>query len=259
MEWSIQQIARLAGTTSRALRHYGDLGLLPPSRIGSNGYRYYDEHSLVRLQRVLLLRELGLGLPQIAGILAQRDAEDAALTAHLALLRQEHVRLGRQIVAVEHTIDALRGRKELMTEQMFDGFDHSEHREEVEQRWGKDAYSRSDSWWRRMSDEERREWMARTDALGKEWAAAARTPGNAPDSPAARELAQRHIEWLRGIPDTPAADPAGDVDAYVRGLADMYVGDERFAANYGGLDGATFVRAALLAYLDARELYAKGR
>ncbi|GED97146.1 hypothetical protein nbrc107697_11850 [Gordonia crocea] len=62
MEWSIQQIARLVSTTSRTLRHYDELGLVPPSRIGSNGYRYYDEHALVRLQRVLLLRELGLGV-----------------------------------------------------------------------------------------------------------------------------------------------------------------------------------------------------
>ncbi|GAA3200026.1 hypothetical protein GCM10020255_104150 [Rhodococcus baikonurensis] len=61
-EWSIQELAKSAGTTSRTLRHYGDLGLLEPSRIGANGYRFYDEDALVRLQRILLLRELGLGL-----------------------------------------------------------------------------------------------------------------------------------------------------------------------------------------------------
>ena len=70
MERSIQQVAKLAGTTSRTLRHYDDIGLLPPSRIGHNGYRYYDEATLIRLQRVLLLRELGLGLPQIAEVIA---------------------------------------------------------------------------------------------------------------------------------------------------------------------------------------------
>lgn len=68
-DWSIQEIARLAGTTSRTLRHYDDIGLLPPSRIAANGYRHYDAASLVRLQRILLLRELGLGLPQIAEVL----------------------------------------------------------------------------------------------------------------------------------------------------------------------------------------------
>ena len=72
MDWSIQEIAKLAGTTSRTLRHYDDIGLLPPTRIGGNGYRYYDDDALVRLQRIMLLRDLGLGLPAIADVLDAR-------------------------------------------------------------------------------------------------------------------------------------------------------------------------------------------
>lgn len=60
-EWSIEELAKAAGTTSRTLRHYGQTGLLTPSRTGANGMRYYDAGALVRLQRILLLRELGLG------------------------------------------------------------------------------------------------------------------------------------------------------------------------------------------------------
>ena len=77
VEWSIQQIAKLAGTTSRTLRHYGDIGLLSPSSIGRNGYRYYDQAALVRLQRILLLRDLGLGLPQIADVLERERLRGA--------------------------------------------------------------------------------------------------------------------------------------------------------------------------------------
>ncbi|MGO1851697.1 MerR family transcriptional regulator, partial [Microbacterium sp.] len=89
MEWSIQQIARAAGTTSRALRHYGNEGLLPATRIGSNGYRYYDESALVTLQRILLLRELGLSLPRIRDVLENEADEKRALKAHLGWLEQE--------------------------------------------------------------------------------------------------------------------------------------------------------------------------
>ena len=64
-EWSIQELSREAGVTSRTLRHYDDVGLLPPSRTGRNGMRFYDSDALVRLQRILLLRDLGLGLPAI--------------------------------------------------------------------------------------------------------------------------------------------------------------------------------------------------
>ncbi|WP_309069215.1 MerR family transcriptional regulator [Microbacterium sp.] len=243
MDWSIQQIAKLAGTTSRALRHYGDIGLLPPSRTGANGYRYYDERALVRLQRILLLRDLGLGLTQISAVLARETDERRALEAHLEWLRGERERIGRQIAAVTGTIRGLEEQEELMAEKMFDGFDHTPYKQEVEQRWGADAYARGDAWWRGMSDDDRRGWQERAAALAHDWAAAA-AEGVDPASERAQELARRHVGWLRGIPGTPAGD-RGDVKGYVQGLADMYVADERFARNYGGVDGAAFVRDAL--------------
>ena len=81
-DWSIQEIAKLAGTTSRTLRHYDDIGLLTPSDIGTNGYRRYDTAALVRLQRILLLRELGLSLPQIAEIYTRVGYKAVAVECH---------------------------------------------------------------------------------------------------------------------------------------------------------------------------------
>ncbi|MEV7610705.1 MerR family transcriptional regulator [Microbacterium sp. NPDC089320] len=255
-EWSIQDIARLAGTTSRTLRHYDDVGLLPPSRIAHNGYRHYDEAALLRLQRILLLRELGLGLPQIADVLdpaTRRQSERSALETHLELLREEQNRLARQIASVESTIEALRGGEELMAENMFDGFDHTRYKEEVEQRWGRAAYADSDRWWRGMTDAERVDWQQRVSDLGRDWIAAAES-GIDPASAEAQDVARRHVEWLTGIPGTPAAAPGGDVRAYVIGLGEMYVADPRFGANYatsaGGTHGAEFVRDALRIYAE---------
>nr|WP_274636764.1 MerR family transcriptional regulator [Microbacterium bovistercoris] len=250
MDWSIQEVAKLAGTTSRTLRHYDDIGLLAPTRIGSNGYRRYDEGALVRLQRILLLRELGLGLPQIADVLARQTSETDALTTHLALLRQEQDRLARRIAAVTSTIHALTEGETPMAEKMFDGFDHTQYREEVETRWGADAYARSDAWWRGLSADERTAWQQRARDLGRDWTDAA-ARGIAPDSAGAQALAERHVQWLIGIPGTPAGTPGGDVRGYVTGLGDMYVADPRFAASYGGLDGATLVRDALRVYAEA--------
>ncbi|GAA1730315.1 MerR family transcriptional regulator [Microbacterium paludicola] len=248
MDWSIQQIAKLAGTTSRTLRHYGELGLLPATRIGSNGYRHYDERALVRLQRILLLRELGLGLTQIGEILERETDERRALEAHLEWLRGEQDRIARQIAAVAGTIHGLDGEEELMAEKMFDGFDNTQYKEEVEQRWGRDAYARGDAWWCGMTDDERTAWQEQTAALSRDWTAAAEA-GVDPASEEAQELARRHVEWLTGIPGTPAGD-RGDVKGYVLGLGEMYVADERFARNYGGAEGATFVRDALRLYAD---------
>jgi DNA-binding transcriptional MerR regulator len=249
MDWSIQQIARIAGTTSRALRHYDDIGLLKPSRMAPNGYRHYDQAALVQLQRILLLRELGLGLSVIGEVLGDESDAVKALSGHLKWLRQEQDRLNRQIASVQRTIEAVKGGGELMAENMFDGFDHTRYKDEVEERWGRDAYASSDSWWRGMDAREKAAWKQRSQQLGSDWIAAAGA-GIAADSDEAQDLARRQVEWLRGIPGTPAAS-GGDVKGYVIGLGEMYVADPRFSANYGGESGATFVRDALRVYAEA--------
>ncbi|MBM6623319.1 MerR family transcriptional regulator [Micrococcaceae bacterium RIT802] len=252
MDWPIQQIAALAGTTSRTLRHYDDIGLLPPSRIASNGYRHYDAEALHRLQRILLLRELGLGLDAIAGILDRTVGAAEALDAHVDWLKQERQRLDRQIASVEHTITTITEGGVPMPQDMFDGFDHTRHQKEVEQRWGQDAYARGDAWWRGLDAPARQAWKQRVSALSADWADAARR-GAAPDSAQAQELARRHVDWLASVPGTPASTPGGDLRGYVTGLGQMYVDDPRFGANYGGTEGGTFVRDALAVYAE-REL-----
>jgi DNA-binding transcriptional MerR regulator len=204
---------------------------------------------LVQLQRILLLRELGLGLPAIAEVFHQQTDAVKALTRHLEWLRQEQDRLSRQILSVRQTIETAQEGGELMAEKMFDGFDHTQYKDEVEERWGKEAYAKSDSWWRGMGEAERREWKVRSEYLGKDWLAAAGADIS-PDSPEAQELARRHVAWLESIPGTPAAENGGDTKGYVMGLADMYVADSRFAANYGGGEGAGFVRDALRIFAE---------
>jgi DNA-binding transcriptional MerR regulator len=224
VEWSIQEIARLVGISSRTLRHYGAIGLLSPSRIGKNGYRYYDADALLRLQRILILRKLGLGLAPIAEVLEGQRAHGEALTMHLKDLHRERDRLDDQIESVESTIRKLKRGEELMADEMLNGFDHTKHRDEVVERWGKDAYERSDRWWRGMPKEERAEWMAHSQALGQDWIEAV-TKGIEPAGDTAQALARRQAEWISGIPGTPR-DGDGLSKEYFLGLAEMYVADD---------------------------------
>ncbi|PVD02467.1 MerR family transcriptional regulator [Streptomyces sp. CS147] len=245
MEWSIQEIARQAGTTSRTLRHYGELGLLTPSRIGSNGYRYYDQDALVRLQRILLLRELGLSLPAIKDVLeGQRDTA-VALRAHLRLLEQEQARIGRQIASVRTTLHKTQEGMELMAAEVFDGFDHTAHEQEVTERWGRDAYEEGDRWWRSLGDAEKKAFQDEHEAIARDWGRA-REAGLAADGPEAQELARRHCAWL-----SSAKEPSR---SYVIGLGEMYVADPRFGKNYDryGDGTAAFVRDALTVYARHR-------
>jgi DNA-binding transcriptional MerR regulator len=246
MEWSIVEIARLAGTTSRTLRHYGDVGLLEPSRVGSNGYRYYDERALLQLQRILLLRQLGLGIPAIGEVLAGQSDSSAALGAHLAWLEQEKHRLDRQIASVENTLRELKAGKPLMAEQMFDGFDHTQYRAEVEATWGEAAYRASDAWWRAKSKDERRAYQEQHKAIADDYQVA-RDARQAPESATVQAIVARHVAWL----NLAAEVTGGEITATrLRRYGDMYVGDPRFAQNYGGLDGAEFVREAFGYYAD---------
>jgi hypothetical protein len=136
-----------------------------------------------------------------------------------------------------------------MAEEMLDGFDHTQYKGEVEERWGKKAYADSDRWWRSMSAEERKAWQKRQADLGADWIAAAQS-GVAPESEEAQALAKRQADWLGGIPGTPGGGTGKPVKEYFIGLGEMYVADARFAANYGGTEGAAFVRDAMKIYAE---------
>jgi DNA-binding transcriptional MerR regulator len=80
--WSIAELAKLSRVSSRTLRHYDQVGLLPPAYTGHNGYRHYTQPELLRLQRILLLRELGLGLETIGQVLDGQADQLGALNVH---------------------------------------------------------------------------------------------------------------------------------------------------------------------------------
>jgi len=256
-DWSIQEIARIANTTSRTLRHYDEVGLVTPSRVGENGYRYYDRDALVRLQRVLMLREMGLGIPAIIDMLADQGDDVTALESHLVWLGLEQERLARQIASVQRTIEERKGGEQIMAKDMphamFDGFDHTVFREEVEERWGREAYDRSGSWWGSKTDAEKAEWKAAQAALQSDWVALASQQDADPRGEPAQSLARRQYDGLAGIPGTPGYSTGGPTKEYFIGLGELYVDDARFAANYGGAENAAFVRDAMRAYAE-REL-----
>ncbi|WP_328930134.1 MerR family transcriptional regulator [Streptomyces sp. NBC_00190] len=151
MDWPIAEVARMSGVTARTLRHYDEIGLLLPARIGANGHRYYGERQLLLLQQILVLRALGLGLEDIGRVLAEQVDEVEALRGHRQRLLAERDRLDALAATVSRTIAELeQSRKDgtPMTinrpENLFDGVqpdqyqdslrDFPEHGEEVARR-----------------------------------------------------------------------------------------------------------------------------
>lgn len=243
-EWSIQEVVRSTGVTSRTLRHYQQVGLLVPSRTGHGGQRFYDGAALLRLQRLLVLRELGLGLPEIGRVLAEQVEVTDALREHVAQLEQERRRLDRVLGSVRSTMERLERGDELMAETMFDGFDHTQHREEVEERWGRQAYADSDRWWRGLSDAEKEDFRTVLDDLVAGFA-----DTSARALPAEHEEVQALTARLHAWVARSWGEKAPGAEAFV-GLGEMYVADPRFGATFT-VDGRPFaehVRDAMTAF-----------
>ena len=69
MRYTFKQLAQLAGISVRTLHYYDEVGLLKPSFIKENGYRFYEEKELFRLQQILFFRELDFTLDKIKQIM----------------------------------------------------------------------------------------------------------------------------------------------------------------------------------------------
>lgn len=143
------EVAALAGITSRTLRHYDAIGLVSPRATRPDGRRLYGRAEILRLQRVLILRSLGLRLERIAQILSEGIDEVAALREHRDALVADRGRLAVLIDTVDRTIDHLEGGTDMEPEDVFaglPGYDADLQREyeaEAAQRWGTEAVEAS--------------------------------------------------------------------------------------------------------------------
>jgi DNA-binding transcriptional MerR regulator len=122
MAYTVKQVAAMSGVSVRTLHFYDEAGLLKPAYLGANGYRFYDEPQLLRLQQILFYRELGFELKQIKRILGRRDFEIvSALHSHRKVLERNFTRTRTLIETIDKTIKHLKGKK-MKSEEMFVGF-----------------------------------------------------------------------------------------------------------------------------------------
>jgi DNA-binding transcriptional MerR regulator len=225
----VGQVAAFAGVTVRTLHHYDEIGLLVPGDRSAAGYRRYSEDDLARLQRILFYRELGFGLDEITKILDDPDADPLDhLRRQHGLLTERAERLIELIGTVEKTMEAHAMGIRLTPDEMFEVFgddDPTEHAAEAEQRWGDtDAYGESA---RRTSTYTKDDWLrirAEADAITKSFAAAmhANRPADSTEALASARGHRAHIaQTYYAI--TPEMH---------RGLAEMYIADDRFMRTY---------------------------
>jgi DNA-binding transcriptional MerR regulator len=243
-EWSIKDVARATGLTSRTLRHYEHIGLLQPSRVASNGYRFYGEAELSRLYRILSLRALELPLATINIALDDHASLAETIQSHLALLEERRDRSNQQITVVRQTLNAVQKGQQMSIEEVFAGFDQSQYETEVRQRWGDEAWERSAKRREQMTDEARRADDGRSLDVNAALRAAAESNAD-PSSDAFQTLVGEHYDWV--TEHWNGRKP--DREAYT-GLSHLYVSDPRFAATYGGQANAEVIRAAIRIWVE---------
>jgi DNA-binding transcriptional MerR regulator len=252
---TVGEVADLAHVTVRTLHHYDELGLLSPSERSETGYRLYSYDDLARLQEILIWRALGFSLAEIKSLLDDPGYDPiSALERQRELVGREIDRLGAVAAAVDAALAAHRNGTPIEETKMFDGFDPALYEDEARERWGgTEAYQESA---RRSQAYGEDEWLQirreSSDIVGE--LVAAMRAGEPADGPAARALAERHRDHISRwfYPCSPAMH---------RGLAEMYVADERFTRTYEreaeGL--AAYFHDAIVANAGASEADAVSR
>jgi DNA-binding transcriptional MerR regulator len=245
---TVRQLSRLAGITPRTLHHYDAIGLLKPSRIGDNGYRYYAEDAVLRLQQILFYRELDMQLDEIKKIISRRDFDVVgALEGHKKALGDRVARLDRLIQTVDITLEYLKGEKQMSSQELFNGFTEEEQEKyalEAEQKYDVETVQASNKKWKAYSKKEKDGIMAEGKNIYISLIAA--MPRGA-DHPQVRALIAR---WHRHIENfwSPSDDQ-------LLALAKGYSGDPRFKVNFDKLDTrlASFMDMAVKVYVDGRK------
>jgi DNA-binding transcriptional MerR regulator len=249
--WSIAEVARMSGVTSRTLRHYDDVGLLAPASVGRNGYRYYEEPELLQLQQILVMRELGLGLQEIGAVLAEQVDRTEALRTHHARLVAERDRLDVLARTVSRTIAELEQAKggNSMTkinrpENLFEGFDGTRQSDGARERWP-EAWEQTQQVIGTLTAEDMAQWQREVTAQMIRIAEfmAAGTPVT--DDAVQAEMHAHYQGVCRFW--TPNA-------AAYKALGQTYVDDPEFRSNYDRIaDGlAVYQCDAMAVYADAR-------
>ena len=243
MKLQIKEFAELTGVSVRTLHYYDEIGLLKSCYVDEqNGYRFYDEASLERMQEILFYRELDFPLKSIAEILASPNYDkQKALAEQKRLLTLKKARLERLIAALEQA------EKGEITMSAFDNSEYEnarqQYEDEAKQRWGgTDAYKESQAKTAGYSKEKWNNVLTGMNSLFAEFAECKKCGESA-----GNEKVQQLVKQLQDYITANFYHCTNDILA---GLGQMYVCDERFKNNIdrNGEGTAEFVSEAIKIY-----------
>jgi DNA-binding transcriptional MerR regulator len=243
MSYTVQKLANISGVSVRTLHYYDEIGLLSPSYVKRNGYRFYDEKELLRLQQIMFFKELDFPLSEIKKIIENPNFnEEKALKDHRKMIEVKKERMTSLLRTIDQTINKITKRKKMEDKELYEAFNRSEEKygEEVKEKWGNTkAYKESKEKVSKMSKGDMIRIQKESDELMKEIVSSMKFT---PENKEVQKLIGRHYNNLRNFYEP-------NLEMY-KGLGEMYVSDKRFTAYFEkyatGL--AVFMRDAIYEY-----------
>lgn len=242
--YTVKQLAKLAGISVRTLHHYDEIGLLKPRERSDAGYRYYGRQELLRLQQILFYKELDFSLQEIRRIMNEEDFDLLrSLQFHREELLRRSERLQQLLATIDKTIKELKNQKIMLTDkELYEGFPKGDvYRKEAAERWGEKMIIETED---RLKNLGKEGWKNLKEEAEEITRTLAGLMDHAPSRTLVQEAIARHYAHMNQFYDVN--------ETRYRGLADMYVQDERFKDHYDkhreGL--AEFVRQAIHIYCD---------
>ena len=243
--YTVKQLSRLAGVTSRTLHYYDEIGLLKPKEILANGYRLYDEQSVFDLQQILLFRNMDIPLAKVKRLISQKDYDQkGSLIAHREALVNKIHQCEQIIETIDSTIDFLNGEKQMKTAQFFTGLSEeqtNQFEKEAMKKYDPETVKSSNQKWKNYSKEVQKRIIDEGNTIYTDLFNAM------PDgfsSDKVQKIIQRWRDHLNYF-WTPELDQ-------LLGLADLYNEDPRFKSNFDKLspDLSEFMRNAVRVYVE---------
>lgn len=246
--YTTNQLAKMAGITRRTLHYYDEIGLLKPSQVGENGYRYYAADALLRLQQILFYRELEMPLEQIRSMMLRPDFEPlTALEGHKVELHKRIQRLERLILTVDHTLEHLKGKTKMDDNKLFDVFNdeqNAKYEKEAMELYDPATVRASYQRWNRYTKEEKQRIGEEGEAVYREFIRAMPEGPTSTEAQACVAAWRKHMEYFW----TPNVEQ-------LLGIAGGYVNDPHFRANFDKIhpELAEFVYEAVKVYAASRK------
>ncbi len=248
-EYTVQQLAKIAGVTVRTLHHYDHIDLLKPSSRNSARYRFYGETELLRLQQILFFRELGFSLQDIARIIDSPGFDPVdALEAHKEELKKRVERLYLLLDTIDKTIRKLKGdRIEMADEELYGGLSREQaeaYAEEARQRWDPRLVDETNARVKKWTKEKWAEVNKDLDDILKQLALLMGTPVG---DGRVQALIARHHKYMNNFFEVKTG--------VYRNFANLYTEDPRFHAYFekyrAGL--ADYLAEGIVFYCDSKK------